>query len=145
MSWIDAHLVTEKTRGFIYLIVNTLHNKFYIGKKKAISETRVTVAGRTNKKRVVKPSNWKSYYGSSKELQADIKKYGVNHFHRYVLEAYDELHSVNYAEADIQFMLDVLKSDEFYNKNIKITTMRYPTSTAYRKKVHTIIKKYKKD
>lgn len=143
MPWINEKLVTNKTRGFVYLIVNTVDNRLYIGKKKTISETRVAVAGRVNKKRITKPSNWKLYYGSSKDLLADIKKHGKGRFKRYILGAFDELHSVNYAEAELQFLLEVLNAESkhsYYNGNIKITTMRFPTNRDYIKIAEDIIK-----
>jgi hypothetical protein len=133
-SWYNIELIKEKTRGFVYLIVNTLNKKLYIGKKKTVTERRVPVAGRVNKKRVVTSSNWKNYYGSSKELKADIAKYGKENFQRFILGAFDELHSTNYAEADLQFMMNVLCEEgdyKFYNKNIKITAMRCPAHREY--------------
>lgn len=141
--WHNADLVKPTTRGFIYLIVNTLNKKLYIGKKKTISETRVAVAGSTRKKKVVKPSNWKAYYGSCKELTADIDKIGKDKFDRYILGAYDELHTVNYGEAELQFLLNVLDEGgefKYYNKNIKITSMRSPINRDYIDRVNEIIK-----
>lgn len=142
-TWYNIDLVKPTTRGFVYLIINTTNNKLYVGKKKTITETRVKVAGRVNRKRVVKPSNWKSYWGSCKELKEDIKKIGVDNFEKYILASYDELHSVNYGEAELQFFLKVLDEDgdyDFYNKNIKITSMRPPANRDYIKRVKEILK-----
>lgn len=141
--WNNIDLVKPTTRGFIYLIVNKETKKLYIGKKKTISETKVSVAGSTRKKRVVKPSNWRLYYGSCKELTEDITKIGKHNFDRYILGAYDELHTVNYGEAELQFILQVLDEGgkhEFYNKNIKITSMRPPVNREYVDRVKEIIK-----
>lgn len=141
--WYNIDLVKPTTRGFIYLIVNKKTKKLYIGKKKTISETRVSVAGSTRKKKVVKPSNWREYYGSCKELTEDITKIGKHNFDRYILGAYDELHTVNYGEAELQFILQVLDEGgkhEFYNKNIKITSMRSPVDRNYIERVKEIIK-----
>lgn len=141
--WNNIDLVKPTTRGFIYLIVNKVNKKLYIGKKKTISETRVSVAGTTRKKKVVKPSNWRLYYGSCKELTEDISKIGKDKFDRYILGAYDELHTVNYGEAELQFLLQVLDEGgdfEFYNKNIKITSMRPPVDRLYVERVKEIIK-----
>lgn len=145
-KWVNSHLVTPATRGFIYLIINKTNNKLYIGKKKAITELRVKVAGRVNRKKVVKPSNWKTYWGSCKELTADIKELGVENFDKYILASYDELHSVNYGEAELQFFLKVLDEGgdyAFYNKNIKITSMRPPENRDYIKRVKEILKNVK--
>lgn len=141
--WNNIDLVKPTTRGFIYLIVNKTNKKLYIGKKKTISETKISVAGTTRKKKVVKPSNWRLYYGSCKELTADIEKIGKDKFDRYILGAYDELHTVNYGEAELQFLLQVLDEGgnfEFYNKNIKITSMRPPVDREYVRRVKEIIK-----
>lgn len=145
--WINEELVKPSTRGFIYLIVNTKDKKLYVGKKKAISETRVKVAGRVNRKRVIKPSNWKSYYGSCKPLLADIKRHGKENFTRYILGAYSELHTVNYGEAELQFLMHVLDEDpqgySWYNKNIKITAMRPPADREYVRRLNEILKELK--
>jgi len=145
MEWEGQELLTPSSRGFVYLIVNLDNDKLYIGKKKLISERRIPVEGRVNKKIVKTPSNWKTYYGSCKPLLADVKKLGKHRFRRIILSAYSELHSVNYAEAHLQFALGVLSDGKhsgfkFYNNNIKITTMRYPTDTEYIKRVEKILK-----
>lgn len=132
--WENEHLVTESTRGFIYLIVNEAEDKYYIGKKKTISERRVAVAGRKNRKRVVTPSNWKSYYGSSEALKKDVVRLGKDTFRRIILGAYDELHTVNYGEAELQFLCNVLdegNEDKWYNGNINIKAMRPPKNRDY--------------
>ena len=142
--WNNLELVKPTSRGFVYLIVNTVTGMLYIGKKKTITETSVAVAGRKNRKRITKPSNWKAYYGSSKNLAVDIIKLGKSKFKRYILGAFDELHSVNYAEADLQFHFGVLCDDadkKYYNRNIKVTTMRYPTNRDYLKVAEDIIKR----
>lgn len=141
--WENIELVTPKTRGFVYLIVNTQDNKLYVGKKKTISERRITVEGRTNKRRLTTPSNWKAYYGSCTELTADILKLGKDKFRRIILGAYDELHTVNYGEAELQFLFQVLDANgsfKWYNKNIKITTMREPADRQYVERLNNILK-----
>lgn len=141
--WHNIDLVKPTTRGFIYLIVNKTNKKLYIGKKKTVSETRISVAGSIRKKKVVKPSNWRVYYGSCKELTEDISKIGKDKFDRYILGAYDELHTVNYGEAELQFLLQVLDEEgefKYYNKNIKITSMRPPVDRLYVERVKEIIK-----
>ena len=145
LQWEGQDLLTPSSRGFVYLIINVPEEKLYIGKKKMVSERRVAVAGRVNKKIVRTPSNWKTYYGSCKPLLADLERLGKNNFRRIVLGSWSELHSVNYAEAHLQFALGVLSDGKhngfkFYNRNIKITTMRYPTDTEYIKRVERILK-----
>ena len=142
--WNNLELVKPTSRGFVYLIVNTVTGMLYIGKKNTFNKTSKAVVGRKNRAWTTKVSNWKEYYGSSKTLTADIIKLGKSKFKRYILGAFDELHSVNYAEADLQFHFGVLCDDadkKYYNRNIKVTTMRYPTNRDYLKVAEDIIKR----
>lgn len=140
--WENSDLVKDSTRGFIYLIINLTNNKLYVGKKKTVMEKRVEVKGRTNKKLVTTPSNWKAYYGSSKELLEDITKLGKDKFRRIVLGAYKELHTVNYGEAELQFLMQVLDESgkfKWYNKNITIKAMRPPVSRDYQVRLMEVL------
>ncbi len=143
MAWENIELITPETRGFIYLIINTTNNKLYVGKKKTVTERRVTVEGRKNKKYVVTPSNWRNYYGSCKPLLDDIDILGKSKFRRVILGAYKELHTVNYGEAELQFLkrvLDANGSFKWYNKNIKITAMREPADRDYIERLDKVLK-----
>ena len=55
-------------QGFVYIIINTLNKKKYIGRKYFYDVRKVPK--KRNKKRT--ESNWKSYWGSSEELQKDV-------------------------------------------------------------------------
>lgn len=140
--WENSELVESSTRGFIYLIINKTNNKLYIGKKKTISEKRVEVKGSTRKKKITTPSNWKTYYGSSKELTEEVERLGKDKFRRIILGAYKELHTVNYGEAEIQFLMQVLDEKgkfEWYNKNITIKAMRPPVSRDYQVRLMEVL------
>lgn len=143
-AWENIEEITEKTKGFVYLIVNLETNKLYVGKKQTFSKTSTTVAGRKNKKWTIKPSNWRAYYGSCKPLSADIKKLGKHKFRRIILGAFNDLNSVNYAEAELQFVLGVLADKangfEYYNGEIRIRVMKFPTNREYIKRVQEILK-----
>ena len=146
MTWENQELIQPSSRGFIYLIINTTNNKLYVGKKKLLSEKRVAVAGRVNKKKVTTPSNWMNYYGSSKELLEDIAKLGKDKFRRIILGAYSELHTVNYGEAEIQFhmrVLDTMNSYQWYNKNITINAMRPPADRSYQVRLMAVLESLK--
>ena len=79
----------ENTFGFIYKISNIDTNKMYIGKKslyhnkkhkltkKQLDEQPVTRGRKATHEVLHVESDWKAYYGSSKELIADIKLLGV--------------------------------------------------------------------
>lgn len=115
----------ENIYGFVYLIQDTVTLRSYIGKKvlhntrkKKISQKVKKATGtRKTYERTVKESDWKDYYGSSKELQADIQKYGKNRFKRIILELCCTKKYLSYAEVAWQIKLDVLRTDS-YNGNI---------------------------
>ena len=65
-SWInDARFDPQVHHGFVYLIVNLVNDRKYIGRK----YTHITSKGR-----IVSESNWRNYWGSCKSLNADIVK-----------------------------------------------------------------------
>ena len=81
----------EKYFGFVYKITNNITNKFYIGKKvywnnKKHKLTKAQLAEQTGPGR--KPtheiirveSDWRTYWGSNKQLLADIKEHGEENF-----------------------------------------------------------------
>lgn len=115
----------ENLYGFVYLIQDTVTLRSYIGKKilrntrkKKISQKVKKATGtRKTYERQVKESDWKDYYGSSKELLADIQKYGKQRFKRTILELCCTKKYLSYAEVAWQIKLDVLRSDS-YNGNI---------------------------
>lgn len=115
----------DKIQGFVYIIQDTQTLKTYVGKKvlyhvqkRKISQ-RVKKATKTRKtyERVVKESDWKDYYGSSKELLKDIQKFGKHRFKRTILELCCSKKYLSYAEVAWQIKLDVLRIDN-YNGNI---------------------------
>jgi hypothetical protein len=115
----------ETIHGFVYLIQDTVTFKPYVGKKvlrnirkKKISQ-KIKKATKTRKtyERTVKESDWIDYYGSSKELLADIQKYGKQRFKRVILELCCTKKYLSYAEVAWQIKLDVLRQDT-YNGNI---------------------------
>lgn len=101
--------------GFVYLVEHLPTGKKYIGKK---------FTYRTSKRKIVGPSNWPQYWGSSKSLLADIKLLGKENFRRTILVWCKTRPETNYAEVELQFKYDVLKSRlpdgsrEYYNNTI---------------------------
>ena len=100
--------------GFVYRITNILNNKQYIGKKFFwSSKTRVV---NKKKKRYKVESDWKKYYGSSKELVYDVEQYGNINFRREILRLCKTKSECGYFEAKYQFQNDVLlHPNEWYN------------------------------
>jgi hypothetical protein len=111
----------EGTVGFVYLITNLTNNRKYIGKKLAsFKKTKPPLKGRKNKRRSTVESDWRTYYGSSDELNADVDKLGTDNFKREILFYCISKSQLSYVEAREQFNHKVLESDEYYNGHIRV-------------------------
>tara|TARA_Y100000389_G_scaffold177440_1_gene189698 strand:- start:811 stop:1248 length:438 start_codon:yes stop_codon:yes gene_type:complete len=107
--------------GFVYLITNLTNNKKYIGKKLArFKVTKPPLKGRKNKRRSTKESDWRTYWGSSDHLNADVKELGEEQFTREILHYCDSRGILSYLEAKEQFDRQVLLTDEYYNGIINV-------------------------
>ena len=101
--------------GYVYCITNLTTGRRYIGRKYFTSSRKP----RGGKRRVKTESDWKRYYGSSKELTDDVKKLGRSVFKREILSLHRTKGWVNYEETRQLFLNNVLSEDEnFYNSNI---------------------------
>jgi hypothetical protein len=69
-----------KHAGFVYIITDLETKKKYIGRKYA-TFTRKKKGAR----RIRFESDWKDYYGSSKELSAMVEAKGKANFHREII------------------------------------------------------------
>lgn len=115
----------EEFYGFIYLITNKQSGKKYIGKKFFYSRvTKPPLKGKTRKRRSVKESDWKTYYGSNKELEQDIAQLGTENFSREIIRLCKSRGATNYWEAKYQFQYNVLEDTNYYNDWIMIKTHR---------------------
>ena len=109
----------EDVVGFVYQITNTKDGRMYIGKKLArFKRSRPPLKGRKNKRRGYKESDWKTYWGSSDQLKADVKELGEDKFTREILQYCSTKNVMNYIEAELQFKYKVLLSKDYYNKII---------------------------
>ena len=107
--------------GFVYLITNLANNKKYIGKKLArFKVTKPPLKGRKNKRRSTKESDWKTYWGSSDHLNADVEEFGEENFTREILHYCQSRGMLSYIEAKEQFDREVLLTDEYYNGIINV-------------------------
>ena len=107
--------------GFVYLITNLTNNKKYIGKKLArFKVTKPPLKGRKNKRRSTKESDWRTYWGSSDHLNADVLELGEDQFTREILHYCDSRGALSYLEAKEQFDREVLLTDEYYNGIINV-------------------------
>ncbi len=102
--------------GFVYLLTDTHNGKKYIGKKKFWSKvTKAPLKGKTRKRRSVKESDWKTYYGSSAETQALVEEFGSSRFRREILHLCETAGVMGYLELKEQMDREVLLDDSYYN------------------------------
>jgi len=131
MSWTYQGTIVEELPedcvGFVYIITNTVTGRMYIGKKlaKFSKTTYKTVKlknGKKKKKRIRGKinSDWKTYYGSSPNLTADIDTLGADKFTREILHYCKSKSATSYIEAREQFDRKVLESDDYYNGHIQV-------------------------
>ena len=81
MSWTyqgkEVTEIPEGIEGFVYLITNITTQQKYVGKKLArFKTTKPPLKGKKNKRRGYKESDWKTYWGSSDRLNADVQTLG---------------------------------------------------------------------
>ena len=95
--------------GFVYQITHKESGKSYIGCKHLY---------RYKKTKRTTESDWKYYCSSSKYLEPDIKKFGKKAFSFVILLLCKNKRDLYYNEMKMQVDLDVLGSDNYYNKNI---------------------------
>ena len=119
------------TFGFVYRVTHEPSGKIYIGKK-VLQFTRKTKLTKRDLalyegekgrkpsfKRVVKESDWKTYYGSHKEILALIKDGKGDDFKREILTLATSKKLLTYEETKALFIYEVLiKPDEYFNDNI---------------------------
>lgn len=126
----------DKFVGFVYLIVNRLDGRKYIGRKYFHNIRKVK--GKTRRQR--SESDWQSYYGSSKDLQADVEKYGKENFDRIILSLHTTRGDCNYEEVKQQFLFNVLEEDGWYNENINGKWHRKPQHIAEGRRISHSLK-----
>ena len=114
-------VLEEVDQQFVYLITNLIDHKKYVGKKLAkFKTTKKPLKGRKNKRRGTKESDWKTYWGSSEKLIADVEKHGEDKFTREILYYCPSRGVASYLEAKEQFDRKVLEVDDYYNGIINV-------------------------
>ena len=114
--------------GFVYKITNKINGKFYIGKKvfwnnRKTKLTKKEIAEQTGPGRkpthkvVTKESDWLTYWGSNKDLLADIQELGMDNFERKILTLCKSKKELTYWEMHYQCKEEVLLVNA-YNDNI---------------------------
>jgi len=102
--------------GFVYCITNNVTNKKYVGKKTFKStRTLPPLKGKSRKRKVVKESDWMTYYGSSEEVKLLVEEQGPETFHREILHLCNTKGEMGYLELKEQIEREVLLSEEYHN------------------------------
>ena len=116
----------SNTRGFVYLITNLTNGRLYVGKKltqhSKIRYKMVQLKNGTKKRKRIRElveSDWRTYWGSSTELNRDIGILGPRHFQREILHFCHSKSQTTYMEAREQFMRGVLLDPLYYNNQIQ--------------------------
>ena len=99
--------------GFVYLITNLTNGRKYIGKKNLYFSKSRQVKGK--RKRFKVESDWRDYYGSNKELAADVESHGKENFKREILRLCKFKGEISYFELKEQMLKNVLETEEYYN------------------------------
>jgi hypothetical protein len=117
----------EECVGFVYLITNNISGRMYIGKKlaKFSKTTYKTVKLKNGNKKRKKirgkiESDWREYYGSNDQLNADVVQIGAENFTREILYYCSSKAECSYIEAREQFSRRVLESNDYYNGQISV-------------------------
>ena len=116
----------EDIAGFVYIITCVPTGRKYIGKKLAKfkrTKTRVVkLKNGTKKKRKIRDkveSDWREYYGSSKELLEDVAKLGADQFTREILYYCKSKAECSYVELREQMTRQVLETADYYNGHVQ--------------------------
>lgn len=103
--------------GFVYVITHVPSGKKYIGRKFFTSAGYKIVKGKRKKLR--KPSDWQTYYGSSPALTKAIAEHGVDQFTREIVMLCPNRSSASYYESKLIFETDAILSDNYYNEYVQ--------------------------
>lgn len=127
----DPNFNSNEWEGYIYMTSILPENRAYIGKKNFRHITNVKLGKKESlalpvnrgrkpsKKKVVKESNWKTYYGSSKEVQRLVELYPPDQIIRTVMRLCKTKKELTYYETKYQFQYGVLEDPtRWINDNI---------------------------
>ena len=125
------------TVGFIYEVEHIPSGKKYLGKKVIYFETNVKIGKReiaklkeerkaagiggrpAAKRKVIKESDWKDYYGSSEKIKKLVKNGKPSDFDKTIIQFVNSKKLLTYYETKYLFMHNVLEAEGVYiNDNI---------------------------
>jgi hypothetical protein len=98
-----------------------------LGKKQFWSNlTLKPLKGKTRNRKVKKESDWKKYYGSSKDLQNELALHGPENFKRTILHLCESKWTMAYMETLEQLRHAVLLNNEYHNGIIHVRIGKCP-------------------
>ena len=109
----------ENAFGFIYEATYIPTKEKYLGKKVLFfNRTLPPLKGAKRKRKVIKESDWQTYYGSHTKIKQLLSEGKQEDFSREILEfAFNKKH-LTYLETKYQFCNNVLENTEYINVNI---------------------------
>ena len=111
--------------GFVYIITDTTNDMKYVGKKLLSSKRKLPpLKGKVRKRTVIKESDWKTYYGSSEEVQNLVEQNGKQSFKREILHLCKTKGELSYLELKEQMEREVLLRSDYYNGIIQVKIHR---------------------
>ena len=116
MTWLfygSEYIDDGLSFGFVYEIENTITGRKYIGRKYFTQAGTKQVNGK--RKKIRKPSDWKTYYGSNETLKEDVSILGEDKFVRTILHLCKTKSECAYLETYEIFNRHALLSNDYYN------------------------------
>ena len=127
----DPTFNIDEYYGYVYMTTNLENGRQYIGKKifkhttnKKLGKKELaslpTQRGRApSKKKIIKESDWKTYYGSADEVKQWVKSTPPEKLQRIVLRLCHSSKELTYYETKYMFDYNVLADDKIWvNSNI---------------------------
>lgn len=110
----------EGSFGFVYELEHVPTGRKYIGKKVLFfNKTLPPLKGSKRKRKIVKESDWKDYYGSNKDLKNLVNSTERENWKRVILQIVPNKKLLTYYETKFLFINEVLEgSEHYYNDNI---------------------------
>lgn len=113
--------IPEDAIGFVYIITNKKSGKKYIGKKILENKKkRKPLKGRKNSRHYKVESNWKSYTGSSSQLNEAIEKEGKDNFDFEILSFHPSKLLLAYWETKTIIDHNALFREDYFNEVLNL-------------------------
>lgn len=115
----EFNTTPEEYQGFVYQITELDTDTKYIGKKNFWKPKTLPITKKRKRRvRTRTESDWREYYGSSKEVRRLVESRGQDKFKREIIRLCKTKGEMSYYEAKMQFDNDVLFRKDYYNNFI---------------------------